>query len=47
MLGDETSIDVVDRDEKLIVDLLLDVVAGEEKLIYVVTRDETVVDVVA
>lgn len=47
MAGDETSIDVVDGDEKIIVDLLLDVVAGEEKFIYVVTGDETVVDVVA
>ena len=47
MAGDETSIDVVDGDEKIIVDLLLDVVAGEEKFIYVFTGDETVVDVVA
>ena len=28
-------------------DLLLDVVVGEEKFIYVVTGDETVIDVVA
>ena len=47
MAGDETSIDVEDGDEKIIVDLLLDVVAGEEKFIDLVTGDETIVDVVA